>query len=92
MPLGTSNIINVRNNRNLQNDYKSRANKRKEAIKAYLSKARRSGIVIRDHLSTSERAEIRSRLRSIKKRGLIGNLTVLILTILLLYSVVSYMS
>ncbi len=92
MAFGTGNIISVRNNRNLQNDYKSRANTKREALKAYLSKARRTGSIITDHLSASERAEVRTRLKSMKTRGLIGNLTVLILTIALLYSMVSYLS
>ena len=92
MAFGTHNISSNRYNRNLQHDYKSRAQHRKEALKTYFSKVRRSGTMVKDHLSSSERTEIRSRLTAVRKRGLMANVVVLILTFILLYSMVSYLS
>lgn len=92
MAFGTHNISSVRYNRNLQNDYRSRAKLKKSALRDYFSKARRKGALVKDHLSKSERAEVRARLKARKRSGQLVNITMLFITILLVYSMVTYLT
>lgn len=92
MAFGNHGAISTRNNRRMQNDYKFRANYRKEALKSYLSKAKRSGRLITDNLSTEERAKVRDRIKAMTTKRRTLNVVTLILIVVLLYSMVSYMS
>jgi len=92
MAFGTHSISSFRYNRNMQNDYKFRSSHKKSALRSYFSKARHSGAIIRDHLSSIERAKVREKVKSARNRRTAGNIVVFILVIVLLYSMVSYIS
>ena len=92
MAFGMHNILSNRLNRSMQYDYKLRASHRKEALRSYIAKAKRTGEGIKDFMPITDREEIRAKLRSARIRSHSLNLVVLVLVLILIYSMISYMS